>query len=182
MVRKCFSVILLILSLSLLVGCYYPNFVDDSSSIKYSYFQKRFDDLPVGITASDWQSKPQDNGGTVYSTVLTCDDNQYDHTLVVITNSEGRIADIRLQNKKADSDDSCFAMISFHVFCSMGFNDKDGKGNIVYSDPSRFYAYFQSTSGEDEQKRIIWINGHQVDYTYQSDSGTQSFTIHNKEA
>ena len=60
----------------------------------------------------------------------------------------------------------------------MGFNDKDLKGNVVFSGSGEiFEEYFQFFSDADVDKSM-WINGHEVNYTYLPEDETHCFTIH----
>ena len=63
------------------------------------------------------------------------------------------------------------------MFGSMKFNDKDGKGNIVFSGSGEIFEdYFQFLS-EAAVEKSMWINNHEVCYTYLPENGTYSFTI-----
>lgn len=181
MIRKYFLSFVLFTSFLLLFGCANPmSSADDNSSfgITYSSFKKRFDKLPDGITASPWKSNPHENDNTIYSTILLCNDNQYEHLIEITVNGNKKIADVTLQNSKAENEDSCFSEICFHVFCSMGFNDKDGKGNIMFRDANNFYATFDNFKHENTQN-TVYVDNHEVKYVYQSDTETAYFTIHN---
>ena len=175
MARRKALVLILLTVFSLLVGCTNGESTYESW-IDFSYFQERFDRMPDGIAHEPWQtSQLADN--TIHSTVLWCND-QSRHILEITTNSNGNILNITLQSKKEECCSSCFAEASYHVFGSMGFNDKDGKGNVVFSGSADvFYDHFQFFSDEDVEQSL-WINGHEVSYTYLPEDETHCFTIH----
>lgn len=183
MTRKLLFFLLLIVSFSMLASCvgtvFFKSEEDEGHWIKYSYFQDRFDELPRGISASTWKST-QDENIIVYSTVLTCDDNQYQHILKVTVNNKGNILDIELTNSKAFSEDSCFAEIAFHVFCSTGYNEANDLEELkgYYGvDADWFYYYFEFSSQSDTEKGMS-INNHEVTFASRTDNKTQSFIIH----
>lgn len=180
MAYKRFPIFLLLVSVFLFGGCT-GSFVTTENSyeswVDFSYFQNRFDALPDGITRSDWQNIPQDSGNTIHSAVLSCKDDQCQHNLDITANSDGKILNISLQSEKTDNSDSCFAEVSYHVFCSMGFQEKDGKGHTAFADADAFYSCFQMFLGEDVD-RSMWINRHEVNYTYLSNSEICRFIIH----
>lgn len=179
MARRNFLVFLLLISLFLFPGCTnQPNIPTEDDFelwVDFSCFQNRFDQLPDGITFSPWQAEQQ-NSNTIHRTVLSCTDNQCQHTLEITTNSNGKILNITLQSESTDSGDSCFAEVSYHAFCSMGFQDKDGKGNTTFADADAFYANFQLLSRENAEQSM-WINHHEVKYSHLSDRETRSFVI-----
>jgi hypothetical protein len=176
MVRRKFLVLILLTAFSLLVGCTngentYESWID------FSYFQERFDRMPDGIAHEPWQTNQLADSNTIHSTVLWCND-QSRQTLEITTNSSGNILNITLQSRKEECCISCFADASYHMFGSMGFNDKDGKGNIVFSGSGEIFEdYFQFFSDTDV-KESMWINGHEVSYTYLHEDETHCFTIH----
>lgn len=180
MILKRFLSLILLSSFFLLFGC--TNLMsfrtDDGWWIDYSAFQSRFDKLPDSITASSWKADQQDNSNTIHSRILSCDDKQCEHILKITVNPNGKIINAALQNTKANSNDDCFAEISFHMFCSMGFNDKDAKGNMPFKDIDHFYAYFDNFTHSDTEQSMS-VNNHEVKYTYQDDSKTQHFNIFN---
>ena len=175
MVRRKFLVLILLTAFSLLAGCTngentYESWID------FSYFQERFDRMPDGIAHEPWQTNQLADSNTIHSTVLWCND-QSRHTLEITTNSNGKILDITLQSTEENCCIPCFVEASYHVFGSMGFNDKDGKGNIVFSGSGEtFEDYFQFLS-EAAVEKSMWINNHEVCYTYLPENGTYSFTI-----
>ena len=175
MIRRRFLVLILLIAFCLLAGCINGESTYESW-IDFSYFQVRFYGMPDGIAKESWQTSQLDDGNTIYSTVLRCND-QGQHTLEITTNSSGNILNIALQSKKEECCISCFAEASYHVFGSMGFNDRDGKGNVVFSGADAFYDYFQFFSDTDV-KESVWIDGHEVSYTYLHEDETHCFTIH----
>ena len=175
MARRKFLILILLTVFSLLVGCTNEENADESW-IKFSYFQERFDSMPDSIAHEPWQSNQLADSTTIHSTVLWCND-QSQHILEITTNN-GNILNITLQSRKEECCISCFAEASYHAFGSMGFNDRDGKGNVVFSGSAdAYYDYFQFFSNADVDNSM-WINGHEVNYTYLSEDEIHRFTIH----
>ena len=178
MARRSFLIFLIFLFL--FAGCTnqtnIPTEDDSQLWVDFSYFQNRFDQLPDGVTFSPWQTEQHDSR-TIHHTVLSCTDHQCQHTLEITTNSNGKILNITLQSERAASGESCFAKLSYHVFCSMGFQDKDGKGNTTFADADAFYAYFQPLSSENAEQSM-WVNSHEVKYSHLSNQETRCFVIH----
>lgn len=174
--RKCFLVVILLVSLFLLTGCNRSADTDNDAKlwVGFSYFQERLENTSAEISLSSWQTIQQDDQGFLYRTVLSCHNNQCQHNLEVFTDSKENITSITLQSRT--SDDGCFAEASYHVFCSMGFADKDAKGNSLFPDANSFVNHFQFSFNEDSEKSM-WINHHKVSYAYLPISKTCYFAI-----
>ena len=181
MMRRIFIIFILLASLSLLVGCNIQKAIGTQDHyqmwINFFDFQKEFDKLPEGITFSPWQTQPKSNGDMIHRTVLSHNNDRCRHTLEVTTNNNWYILNIALQGLQTDINDPCFAEISYHVFCSMGFMDGSTKGHTPFVDTNAFYNYFEFFSHENINNSM-WINRHEVNYTYLPESETRCFTIH----
>ncbi len=172
-----FLTLTLIIALLLLAGCVIQEPVTAKEE-HFPMFEKRFNVLPDSITASPWKTA-RSGEDTIHTTVLSCK-KQHSCALELIVNSDGRVVSISLQNESADDCDSCFAELSFHAYCAMGFNDIDAKGNQSFADVDGFYNYFGLHSNQlcDGTE---WINRYEVKHTYLPELKTQSFTIiHNR--
>ena len=175
MTRKKFCIVTVLMVALLLVGCGNKESTSESW-VDFSHFQERFDHMPHSIAHEFWETNPSTDTNTVYSTIVWCN-NQSRHSLEITTNSNGKILGIALQSTEENCCIPCFAEAAYHVFGSMGFNDEDGKGRIVFSGSvDVFYDYFQFFSYAAADKSM-WINNHEVCYTYLPENGTYSFTI-----
>lgn len=137
-------------------------------------FEKRFSALPDGSTATPWQIE-RSGDDMIYTTVLFCGE-QYSYTLELITNKDDRVVSLCLQNECVDAGNSCFAELSYHVYCAMGFNDIDAKGNRPFTDADAFCSYFKLCPYQLAESSA-WINRYEVKHTYISGLKTESFTI-----
>ena len=180
MSRKSMLLIICIIMAVLLAGCAgWANVATEDyykSWVKHSYFQKRFDKLPDGMTCSAWQNEQQSDGNTIHSAVLSCNGDSYQYNLEITVNDSGHILNILLQNEQKDISRSSFSAISYHVFCSMGFGDVDGKGNQLFSKDGSFDDYFLFFS-EGEVQKSMWVNSHEINYTQLPESNTYCFSI-----
>ena len=173
--RRLFAVLALI-SILLFVGCDFATDEVHEWGEDFFEFQKRFNRLPDGIILSSVETDRQDNGGILHNATLVCNDDKSQHHLKIIENSNGCILNITLESENADTESSCFAEISYHVYCSLGFADEDLKGNASFATPDAFYNYFDLFSHTDTEN-AMWCNGYEVTYTYYNDSKIRCFTI-----